>query len=61
MQALGAGEDGSKGLIVLTEEGEQEMTTLWSKAELREIIPWDQVQTMERQARRARLEHSCNP
>ena len=56
MQALGAGEDGSKGRIVLTEEGEQEMTTLWSKAELREIIPWDQVQTMARQARRARLE-----
>ena len=57
MQALGAGEDGSKGRTILTEEGEQEMTTLWSKTELLEIIPWEQVQTMAQQARRVRLEY----
>ena len=58
MQALGAEEDGSKGRTVLTVEGEQEMTTLWSKEELREIVPWEQVQIMARQARRARLNQS---
>ena len=55
MQALGAEADGSKGRTVLTEEGEQEMTTLWSKEELREIVSWEQVQIMAQQARRARL------
>ena len=57
MQALGAEDDGSKGRIVLTAEGEQEMTTLWSKKELLEIVPWEQVQIMARQARRERLNH----
>ena len=31
------------------------MTTLWSRAELQELCPWEQVQAMARRARGARL------
>ena len=52
MRTLSSGESSAKGKMVLTEQGEQAMSKLWAKQELKELCPWEQVQSMARQARR---------